>query len=259
MSKRAELIAFPIVIAVAVGINQTFFVNLLTGFHVWIHEFGHATVAWLSGYRALPLPIGWANIEETKSHFVYLGILFLLGVLFYAGWKERKPWAIIIAILIAPLQFYMTWHWPHHEYELWTYWAGIGGEYILSTLMIITYFLDFPEKFKWQYCKYVFLFLGASTFANTFEFWQNVNSAADIPWGTMLHGHDDEGGDMNYLRWAGWSAQDIISSYQKTGKVCLIVILMSFVIASAIQLIRELSQVRRSVSEKEWSHGSPKA
>ncbi|MEO0508610.1 MAG: hypothetical protein AAF065_01980 [Verrucomicrobiota bacterium] len=246
ISKRAEIIAFPIVISITVGINQTFFVNLLVGFHIWIHEFGHATVAWLSGYRALPLPIGWANIEETKSNFVYFGIIFLLGVLFYTGWNERKPWAMILAVMIAPLQAYMTWFWPHHEYELWSYWGGIGGEYILSALMIIAYFMDFPEKFKWQYCKYLFLFLGTSTFAETFTFWQNAQSAADIPWGTMLHGHEDEGGDMNYLRAAGWSAADIISSYQNTGKICLAVMILSFAIASTIQLWREIAQVGRS-------------
>lgn len=127
MLKRAELFAFPVVILIAIGINQTAFVNLLVGFHIWIHEFGHAIVAWMSGYRALPLPIGWANIESTKSNFVYFGILFLLAVLFSAGWKERKPWAMVIAVAIAPIQAYMTWVLPDHKYELWTHWGGIGG------------------------------------------------------------------------------------------------------------------------------------
>ncbi len=247
MLKYAEILAFPVVILVALGINQTAFVNLLIGFHIWIHEFGHATVAWLSGYRALPLPIGWANIESTKSNFVYFGILFLLAVLFCAGWKERKPWAMVIAVGIAPVQAYMTWFWPHHEYELWSYWAGIGGEYILSTAMIMAYFLDLPEKFKWRYCRYVFLFLGASTFAETYEFWRNAQSGVDIPWGTMLHGDEDEGGDMNYLRAVGWSDQAIISSYQTTGRLCLVAIISSFAIASGLQLWWELSQVRRRI------------
>lgn len=116
--------------------------------------------------------------------------------------------------------------------------------------MIITFFLDLPEKFKWQYCKYLFLFLGASTFAETFEFWRNVQSGVDIPWGTMLHGHDDEGGDMNYLRAVGWSDQRIISSYQNTGRFCLAAIIVSFAIASGIQLGRELSKVRGSLKER---------
>ena len=40
---------------------------LLGGFHVWVHEFGHASVAWLSGRRALPLPFGWTNNSKRIS------------------------------------------------------------------------------------------------------------------------------------------------------------------------------------------------
>jgi hypothetical protein len=35
--------------------------------HIWIHEFGHATVAWWSGHRALPLPIGWTSVSSAEG------------------------------------------------------------------------------------------------------------------------------------------------------------------------------------------------
>ena len=127
MSKLVEVVLFSAVIVLAATLNQTFAINLLVGFHIWIHKFGHATVTWLSGYRALPLPIGWAKIEETKSNFVYFGILFLPSVFSRTSWKERKKWPLIIVIIIVPIEAYMTSFWPNDQHELRTYWAGIGA------------------------------------------------------------------------------------------------------------------------------------
>src|SRR5262245_22646460 len=47
-------------LGIAVGASPLGF--LLNGFFVWIHEFGHATAAWMTGRRALPLPFGWTPI-----------------------------------------------------------------------------------------------------------------------------------------------------------------------------------------------------
>ncbi len=44
----------------------------LKGFHVWMHEFGHATAAWLTGRRALPLPIG---VDEHRAGEIHLRLL----------------------------------------------------------------------------------------------------------------------------------------------------------------------------------------
>src|SRR4051812_26833226 len=49
----------PLVVGLALLVAWSPFGFFLTGFHVWVHEFGHATVAWMTGKRALPLPIGW--------------------------------------------------------------------------------------------------------------------------------------------------------------------------------------------------------
>jgi hypothetical protein len=104
-SHLVNIVALPLVALIAWLVNLSPLVFFLRGFHVWVHEFGHAIVAWLVGKRALPLPIGWTNVSGEKSPFVYFGILFLLGVLLVAGWKERKIWPVLIALAVAPLQF----------------------------------------------------------------------------------------------------------------------------------------------------------
>jgi hypothetical protein len=219
-----NLIALPLVGAVAWLVNLSPLGFFLNGFHIWMHEFGHATVAWLTGKRALPLPIGWTNVGPEKSTFVYFGVLFLLAVLLVAGWKERKIWPILLALALAPLQFYMTWRLPEHRADLWLAFAGVGGEFYLSAALMALFYLQFPEKFKWNYCRYVFLFLGASSFLNIWTFWREVKRGHEsIPWGSMVSGEEDGGGDMNILRDDyRWSNHDIIGTYNHLGSVCVV-------------------------------------
>ena len=227
-----NLLALPSVLLVAWLVNRSPLGFFLKGFHIWMHEFGHATVAWLTGKRALPLPIGWTNVGPEKSNFVYCGVLFLLGVLLVAGWKERKIWPMLLAAAVAPLQFYMTWRLPEHRADLWLAFAGVGGEFYLSAALMALFYLQFPEKFKWNYCRYVFLFLGASSFLNIWTFWRRVKAGEEsIPWGSMVAGEEDAGGDMNILRDDyRWSNHDIIGTYSHLGTVCLVVLAVVYVI-----------------------------
>ena len=231
-SRLVNLVALPLVTGMAYLVSLTPFGFLLKGFHVWMHEFGHATVAWLSGRRALPLPIGWTNIEPQKSLFVYLGVLFLLGVLFVAGWKERKVWPMLIAVAVAPLQFYMSWVMPEHRFDLWMSFGGVGGEFYLSAAFMALFYFHLPEKFKWSVCRYVFLFIGASSFLNIWLFWRQVKRGTEgIPWGSMVHGEEDGGGDMNILRDDhGWKNHFITGTYNGLGAACIVALVIIYAI-----------------------------
>ena len=231
-SSAVNLSALPLVALLAWQVNLSPLGFFLLGFHIWVHEFGHATVAWLVGKRALPLPIGWTNVEGEKSTFVYFGVLFLLGVLFVAGWKERKIWPMLIALAIAPFQFYMTWRMPEYRADMWLSFGGVGGEFYLSTLLMILFYFQFPEKFKWGFCRYFFLFLGASSFLNIYLFWRQVKRGTEsIPWGSMIQGEEDGGGDMNVLRDSyHWSNHDIVGTYTHLGNICLVALLSVYLI-----------------------------
>ena len=205
---------------------------LMTGFHVWVHEFGHATVAWLTGKRAIPLPIGWTNVEFERSFAVYFGALFLLGLLAWAGVRERKPMAVLAAIVIAIAQAYMTWVLPEEPARMAMTFAGVGGEFYLSASLIGLFFFKLPEKFKWGFCRYVFLFLGASSFYSTYIFWKRVKHGLEgIPYGSMVNGEDDAGGDMNILvDDFHWTQHKIIWTYNMLGDVCLLVLLATYAV-----------------------------
>ncbi|MDI1247622.1 MAG: hypothetical protein PSV13_01940 [Lacunisphaera sp.] len=197
----------------------------LKGFHVWMHEFGHATAAWLCGFRALPLPFGWTPVEPVYSPFVYWGLLLLFGILFVAGAVERKVWPMIAAVLLALLQYYMTWRMPEHRQEFWwSAFGGVGGEFYLSTLFMMFFYVQLPEKFRWGACRYVFFLIGATAFLNIVLMWNQVyRGLEEIPFGTMINGEEDQGGDMNKLMDGfGWTKFQIRRTYHQLGHGCWI-------------------------------------
>ncbi len=231
-SAIVNAIAPPLVALAAIVLQRTFFGFFFTGFHVWIHEFGHATIGWMTGHRALPLPIGWTSIAPEKSLFVYFGILFLLGLLLLAGVRERKFWPVCLAIALALVQGYMTWRLPETTADMWIAFGGVGGEFYLAAAMIGAFYFRFPEKFKWAACRYVFLFIGAGSFFETYAFWKRVQHGDEgIPYGSMINGEEDAGGDMNGLHDEfGWTQHDIIATYNHLGNACLVALLALYAI-----------------------------
>jgi hypothetical protein len=180
----------------------------------------------------LPLPIGWTPIATEKSLFVYFGLLLLFGVLFVAGLKERKIVPMVIAVFLALAQAAMTWRVPAHTAQMWIAFGGVGGEFYLAAAMMGAFYFRFPEKFRWGVCRYGFLFIGAGSFFETYHFWSRVKRGLEgIPYGTMINGEEDAGGDMNGLHDEfGWSQSEIIRTYNHLGDVCLVVLLALYLI-----------------------------
>lgn len=213
----------PLLLILAFAANKSPLGFLLKGFHVWMHELGHASGAWMTGRRATPLPFGWTPVEDEFSWFVYFGLLFLFAVLFVAGWRERKVWPMIAAVGLAVVQFFMTFRMNAHQQEFW--WGGfggVGGEFYLSTLFMMFFWVQMPEKFRWGLCRYVVFFLSASAFLNIYLFWRDVNRGLEgIPWGSMIGGEDDANGDMQRLKQDyGWTFRDFRFKFLALGNGC---------------------------------------
>ncbi len=221
----------PLVAALGVLLGAGPLQFFLSGFFVWIHEFGHATAAWMTGRRALPLPLGWTPIAEERSTFVYFGVLFLLAVFFIAGAKEKKVFPMLAAVALALAQYVMTWRWSEDTGYKWSIFAGTGGEFYLAALMVGLFYVRLPQKFRWGACRYFFLFVGAAGFFRIWSFWKQVKRGAEgIPYGSMIGGEDDQGGDMNILHDEfHWSQRDIIHTYDRLGTACLVALAVLYV------------------------------
>jgi hypothetical protein len=231
-SAIVKAVAPPLVAGLAILFVMSPLSFLLEGFHVWVHEFGHASVAWLSGRRALPLPFGWTNVEQEKSALVYVGMPVLLGVLAVAGWKERRIWPVLLAVILLAAQTYMTWFLPEDRGHMWMIFGGVGGEFYISAAMVGLFYFEFPEKFRWGGCRYVFLFIGSAVFYESFAFWSRVKHGLEgIPYGSMINGEGDGGGDMNILHDDyQWTQHQIIYSYWHLAEACLVALAVIYVL-----------------------------
>ena len=230
-SPVVNAVAPPLVAVAAVLLRRPRSGFLLEGFHVWIHEVGHASVAWLTGRPALPLPFGWTNVEPDRSAILYLVILGALAALGISGWRERRAWPMVLAAALAAAQALMTWRLSEDRAHLWMIFGGVGGEFYLSAAMVCLFYFEFPEKFIWGSCRYVVLFIGAASFAESYSFWKRVKSGVEgIPYGSMINGEDDGGGDMNILADDyHWTQHHIVFTYNHLADVCLASIVIVYI------------------------------
>ncbi len=216
---------FPLLLLLGMLMNAMPIVNaLLYGIKIWLHEFGHATIAWLAGRQALPLPIGWTTISTQRSLFVYLGILTLLGLLWWAGRREGKSWPVVLAATLMMVQFAMTWLLPTDTFDMLFSFGGIGGEIYLSALLIVGFFFPLPEYFRWDFYRFPVVLGAAFCFWGQLWLWGQIRQGkASIPFGAMW-GEADHG-DMNQLaNIHGWTPGDIIGTYSAIAHLCLFAI-----------------------------------
>ncbi len=222
-----KAVAPPVVAVLAVLFHLSSFGFLLEGFHVWIHEVGHASIAWLSSRPAVPLPFGWTNVEPTKSVALYLFVLVALLALAAAGWRERRLWPMVLGVVLVAAQTLMTWSLSEERAHLWMIFGGVGGEFYLSAAMMGLFFFEFPERFKWGACRYVVLFIGAASFFESYVFWKQVKRGGQgIPFGSMINGENDGGGDMNILSVEfHWTGHQIVFTYNHLADACLVAVI----------------------------------
>jgi hypothetical protein len=229
-SPLVKAFAPPVVVALAILAKLSSAGFLLEGFHVWIHELGHASVAWITGRPAVPIPLGWTNVEPDRSLVLYLAILAGFMALVISGWRERKAWPMVLGIALIAPQALLTWKLPADQAHEWMIFGGVGGEFYLATAMVCLFFFEFPEWFRWGSCRYLVLFIGAGSFFESYSFWRSVKRGLEgIPYGSMINGEGDGGGDMNILvDDYRWSQHRIIFTYNHLAGVCLFLALGTY-------------------------------
>ncbi len=192
---------------------------------VGFHEFGHAFVGWLASHKATPFVL-WTNFSLEPSALVYVCFAFLLGVAAWAGVRERRYFITVVAGVLFVAQALMTFVVSDDGFHAAMSAGGMGGEFVLSTLVIVAFFYKLPQRFHWDFVRLLVLPIAVHTFVNAFWLWWRISDNFTlVPWGTAMYGQTDAGGDFNQLHDVhGWRIGDMVDFYVPLGVVCTLLI-----------------------------------
>lgn len=184
---------------------------------MWVHESGHAISAWFCGYNAFPT--AWFTIIGERSRWisVILGAILIAGG-YVAFRMERWFWvgvsAVVLVLIIAGnLQT------DFHSRMLFTFW-GDGGAYVLSTLLMMTFYARPDSPISRNQVRWGLLILGGMAFWSVYSRWaggfENISQ--------FLEDTDERGpSDMMQLTTLyGWTVYVLIHRYWQLGHACLV-------------------------------------
>lgn len=91
-----------------------------------------------------------------------------------------------LAVGLALLQFYLTWFTSSYTFEMLLTFGGIGGEFYLSSLLIGGFYLRLPDRWRWDFWRFIALGVAANTFWNSFWQWHLQQQPARIVEATAI-------------------------------------------------------------------------
>ncbi len=222
-AQLVNLLALPGAFALALLVVRTGWAHFVmqATFAMEVHELGHATLLWLGSRWAVPLPMFTLNLSAHRSPIAFL---LLFGSLGYVGLRARREGSRRLALLCAALgglQVLVTLL-PDRTFDALVQFAGVGGEFYLSALLVVAFYYRLPEDLRWDQARWFFLVIGACTFALNAERWLAArHNTLAIPWGSVFGGD----GDMDHLRdQFGWTPPHLISVYLWVGGLSAAVI-----------------------------------
>jgi hypothetical protein len=183
-----------------------------------MHELGHATASWLAGRMAIPLPMFTLGMGLDRSFIAFALTAAALAWLARAALREHLPAALATALVLGATLLTCTAALSAEPLDAWVKYAGVGGEFWLSALLLIAFHQPLPAAWRWARSRWFFAAWGALAFTANARRWL----LGEIPWGSFWGGD----GDMELLRDAcGWSDARIIHSYRTVGVLCLALVL----------------------------------
>lgn len=125
--------------------------------------------------------------------------------------------------------------------------AGIGLELVYGGLFIGAFHYHLPRSLRWDFWRFLALFLGALIYSHTTLLWVKIRfGLAKIPWGSAVGTTND--GDLNkLLRQWQWTEADIIERFSGLALLSLVWILGHYIVSlpSMVRRIRSAQSQRK--------------
>jgi hypothetical protein len=195
---------------------------------MWFHELGHAIVAWLGGFIAVPLPFFTTVPREDRSVVVILVVLGMIGAIAYEAGK-RRLWALVgFAGALALVEVLLTFMLNPAQSTQWWIFAGQGGAIVLPTLVMLAFYQRIG--WRWDFWRYPVVLLAAIGFVHAMFVWVGVaRRTAVMPHGSAV-GQESEGDMERLVRTYGWTRESLARTYLFVGLACLASLVVAYVV-----------------------------
>ncbi len=199
---------------------------MLTGFlAMWLHETGHAITAWFCGYAAFPT--AWITIiPDERGRWISLVLGAAAATGGYIAFRLQRWFWVAVSAGVLALFVLGNLQSESHARLLFTFW-GEGGAYVLSTVLILSFYARPGSPLTRNQLRWGLLLLGAMAFWSVYTRWaggfENIAQFLDD---TDARGIPS---DMRVLTLVyGWSTYVLIHSYWKLGHVCLLALAAAY-------------------------------
>lgn len=214
---------------------------LLMPFQIQFHELGHALLAWLSSRAALPLPFGFTFTSESPSRFTGLCMLFLIGVFLLRAWRERRAFAIGVALATLLAFVILSGFVSEDRSRMFILCAGLAGELVLAALAMIAFYFPLPDRLRWDFFRFVVLLPAAGSWVSAVSLWRGVaRGTRALPMGSLL---GDGNGDLERLMYEYAMTHNEIGSFYGKLAVSTVVLVSTTYLVFALRAGRKLGFV----------------
>ena len=196
-----ELLALPVALLVSLLLRGALIGRLLlVPVQLQFHELGHVALAWLSGRAALPLPFGVTFWREKQSVVAACGVAFMLSLLLQRALRERRLIGAAVALFFVLLFLLLAVVLPAEHSRMLVLAGGVGGELVLTSLVIVAFYLPLPDRLRWEFFRFVLLLPAVACWLAAVELWVRVwRGTRSFPIGTVLGTPGDGSDDLARL------------------------------------------------------------
>lgn len=194
------------------------------------HEIGHAAASWLSSRVAIPLPFFtfWYDDQSLLMGALVAGSL---GWLMLHTYRERNWFMLGASSTVLVAWAVITFAVPRSQTLMWQILAGGWAEIVLGAFLMVAFFFPLPDRFRWDFWRWVALLPAALTLTHATLLWRTVAiDVSQMPWGSAIGSDSD--GDMNRLvQQFSWNANELAHFYLHTAYVSLAALAIAFAYA----------------------------